>query len=537
MVNHASTRRRDHITCAIDHISHAIERAALRADAAAAAGKAADDAAAWGVHVTPTGPESIDMISALLWPPRGEDARAALAGVLQRCSCSAHPALHFRADVGVAASISAACGGLLLLDDTRTQRRPRQRQLGGVTLGSGREGTWVYTVDDVLQRLPRGGSLCAWPFEATGVTGMGEECGAERGRPPQRPRCSTGRDVNELMRALRERRCAVKDIPHEADARYEAVLNERVRSWFARAGALEYAPFDAVFNCMDIVGARTRAAPHVPTHRVLLLRGADGDASMMHQRVTLTATDLLWCAHDVLSALCVIHANDAMHMDVKPQNVLWTWRGSHSSRASGGGGLAGRRFTFVLADYGLASHFRAVSVHMARGGTPSGTEGFISPLLLRNDHENNVYPRVQWLATVAPGAVPGAAAAGGGADRTRLERFWNRYFARQRERVYSATTPAMPTAHTRAHVDAAQADPASYKALVCKADLNSLALTLLHVMQRAGLDNARTLRARPVLAQLLQRLMFFRATDFKSADEALRFCRLHSAVQGVQSPP
>ena len=161
-------------------------------------------------------------------------------------------------------------------------------------------------------------------------------------------------------------------------------------------------------------------------------------------------------------ALSVLHANRAVHLDVKPQNVLF-------SRAPD---------RIVLADYGLVASTSAVLVNAIRGGSPSGTDGFISPLVIREDDENNVYPR--FAAVAAATGLPDAPLNPAG-----WRRFFDRHTVRREDDVY-------------------------------KADLHSVALSLMEIMRWNRMD----LQDHPAITRFLARLMFFRRGDFRTAKAA-----------------
>jgi hypothetical protein len=86
-------------------------------------------------------------------------------------------------------------------------------------------------------------------------------------------------------------------------------------------------------------------------------------------RLPKTQDGLSAMALDVLEALSVMHADGIVHLDVKPDNILWD-------------AVRGR---YVLADYDLVSHVDDVRERlMAIEGTALrvGTPGYLSPVLL-----------------------------------------------------------------------------------------------------------------------------------------------------------
>ena len=328
--------------------------------------------------------------------------------------------------------------GFLLRSDMSAYLRRAMRLRGGVRhrggafLGRGREGTRVYTMGDIPGLYgDRGVATCVVPFSSL-----------------EAPACV--RSVSEAVAVVGGDECCVKDIPDASDALLESAINRRLHGWFVAARKLGSTPLHPRFCHVDIAPSKKR---------LLLYLTMQGDLSTMTRA---RARDVGTVATAVLQALSVLHANRAVHLDVKPQNVL-------ISRAPD---------RVVLADYGLVASTSAVLVNALRGGSPSGTDGFISPLVIREDDENNVYPR---FATVA--------AAVDLKDAPHNAAGWRRFFDK--------------------HSVRREAD-------VYKADLHSVALTLLEIMRLNRLD----LQEHPAIARFVGRLMFFRRGDFTAAKTA-----------------
>jgi serine/threonine protein kinase len=213
-------------------------------------------------------------------------------------------------------------------------------------------------------------------------------------------------------------------------------------------------------------------------HRLVLYRAFDGDVSY----VKLGVRDLWGIAAAVLGALEVLHGKGMVHLDVKPHNVLW--RGDAPPHGapdkSGGGGMS-----FVLGDYGVMASAAATFRNAVRGGGPSGTDGYISPLLLADDEENDVFPAFQRVATmVSFDPLVG----------TSLDAVWGAYFKKHRVQEVGD---------------------------ICKADLHSLALTLLQLARTNDLVLGKA------LVEFLGRLMFFRPDDHFTAANALAEAARH----------
>jgi serine/threonine protein kinase len=223
-----------------------------------------------------------------------------------------------------------------------------------------------------------------------------------------------------------------------------------------------------------------------PSHRLVVTRLFDGDVAGLR----LGEADLLELARSVLRFLRVLHSNGMLHMDIKPTNVLRRR-------------LPGKpRYEFCVADYNLLLETPAVQALLAPGpperefqSMSHGTPGFMSPLLLRDEGDQNLYASFERVAR-AMGVRPPPV--GADSQPARVAAFWRGYFDAQRRG--GRVAPA-------------------------KVDLHSLALTLLRMSEHLSGHLSKPLSPSPSppgrLLTFVSKLMFFGADDFADADAAL----------------
>jgi hypothetical protein len=335
---------------------------------------------------------------------------------------------------------------------------------GGASLGVGRNETVVYTADELPQRYPRADAACVQTHDSPGSS-----CASAAPLVRWSPAMLGVRSLSEV---------AVKDMRDEEDARFECALHAVLHRMFGDAKRHDLTCIHPSVNSVDVIGGTAAGRGE---HRLVLLRALEGDVLRLSPAVFRdVAAPLRRLVLDVLDALAVLHARGVVHLDVKPTNILWT-RG-------------GAVLRFVLGDYGVVTTARALSSHMSKRGPPTGTPGYISPLLYVHgafdDGDNGVYDRLRMLLRVTENGRPSIRGLGDESD---------------------AALDAYFHAHKEAALDRGDAS------IAFKADLHSFALTVLDLAapSQGGAPP-------PEVADFLLRCIFFRRSDFRTAQQASR---------------
>lgn len=411
----------------------------------------------------------------------------------------------------------------------RSGRRQRERmtrivasknQHGGTILGYGKRSTLVYTVEDLLKHLPRVLKICIASFALKN----------SKRAPP--PRCFYGGTISiesKLINDAALQSVAIKDCGESPKALSsvigEVTWNQKVHKWFSQANAIALTSLHPATSHLEVIhrrapiqsssrvtnrvktlsrdattilknksSDRTPSDPSVATiqKRVLpVYRECDGsliDLNIMHR---MQETELLLMCTRVLQFLVVLHAKHHIHMDIKPDNVLFTFTPDEEA------------YDFCLSDYETLENATQVAARVRRKGQfPQGTDGYMSPLLTIDDVENRVHPMFRAVAKVC------------------------------RNKDVTAS-------HLIGMIDAAKKN---IDANIYCVDLHSLALTLLDIIlpvypasSSSHEDIVRTLRTAlksfPRIKALLSKLMYLGAgqdddpTAFRDAASALAAVR------------
>lgn len=366
----------------------------------------------------------------------------------------------------------------------------RKAAVGGAILGYGRRTTIVYTADDLTEVLPGLFKVCL-------VDHVHKNHDGKCLRPEEVTSCA---DLQGL---------AIKDtgVTNKVEALREARWNARVFQWFERVQKAELTTLHPRYNHLHVAYApaptpragtlvfrdastststSTSKAPRTPRPHPQTSPGADVvervlplyrefDGSLTDLMITNPVQDhvLVAAACSVLDFLTVLHAHGHVHLDVKPDNILFEY--------------VNARPRFRLSDYETLERAEHVVAQVRRVHRfVQGTDGYMSPLLTLDDSDNKVFPQFRAVAAV--------------------------------ERIASARTDA------QLHAMFAEAK-AAIAHNVYKTDLHSLALTMMDVMTHAveEKESPKHIKRRfPRAWALLPRLLFFRKNiDFASAAVAL----------------
>ncbi len=391
----------------------------------------------------------------------------------------------------------------------RVTRFASTSQQGGTILGYGKRSTLVYTVEDLLKYLPRVLKICVASFAVN------------RRRPP--PRCIYGGTISvesKLMNDEALQSIAIKDCGESPKAMSAVVgevsWNQKVHKWFSQANALALtslhshtshlevmhrrAPTQTSFRTTNRVQTMSKEATTILNNkssdrvsnplsttiqkRILpVYRECDGSLVDLNIMRRMKENELLQMSKRVLEFLVLLHSKQHIHMDVKPDNILFTFNdttGTHD---------------FCLSDYETLENATQVAARVKRKGEfPQGTNGFMSPLLTLDDTENKVYHLFSAVAKVCAGVD-------------------------------------VSTSEFGKVIRTAKMDISLH---IYKADLHSLALTLLNIILPDSLlsghdgkhDGVRVMRTSlkqfPRIRTLLPRLMFFdKSNELQDAASAL----------------
>lgn len=376
----------------------------------------------------------------------------------------------------------------------RTGHHPASRvsMVGGRLLGTGRNETKVYTFDDISKEHPGMHRLCMHMYRNG------------NGMPPHHtgvePICFSGRDAAHVVRMVSASApviptpflagIAVKDILDDGDAGTELHLHQRIHRWFSEVHSihltclhrelhfieLDENPVDSQGHHQYLGKEHGKIPKQAPSRMLLVTRLMRGDA----HHLSLREEELFDMSVAVLRALVVFHQHNYLHMDIKPENILWDIDSNN-------------RRLFCLSDYNLVLSDTHVMQYLRPndgGGFQSlshGTEGYKSPLLMTDDFKGSTYTTFALVASKTRAFQKDAMPV------------WREYF----ERARLSTSMA-------------------------KVDLHSLALTLFRLAVPNGQDKKYSLKLmRGPIGKFMAKLMFFRPHDFQTASEALSYLAAH----------
>lgn len=344
--------------------------------------------------------------------------------------------------------------------------------MGGRQLGTGRNETRVYTFDEIAREHPRMHGLCMHMYR------LQPSPDAHRDESV----CFSGRDAAHVTRQVNNSaetlltQVALKDILDDEDAGTEISYHQRIFRWFTQANSIHLTCLHPLIHFLELDESTTDIKVG---RKLLVTRLLSGDT----HHLALREDELMDLTVAVLMGLEVFHEHHFLHMDIKPDNVLWDWEETTPGH---------RKRVFCLSDYNLILSDANV-LHYLRpddGGEfqslSHGTEGYKSPLLMVDDVKGSTYRTFEFIAR-AVRVFPNNAMPN-----------WQEYFDRSRGQTSTA-----------------------------KVDLHSLALTLVRLAVPHGQDKSLTQRLlKGRLGRLLAKLMFFRPSDFVGAKDALASIRL-----------
>lgn len=356
------------------------------------------------------------------------------------------------------------------------ERVARGEKLGGAILGTSGNGTVVYSPSELVRMNPGVQTAC-----------LETEDG---GCVPLLP----------LIPSL-DSELAVKQVRGTIIARYEQDRSHIIRRLFVRdpellALTMLHPQYVAVRMTVMVrhppspVDYATTACHGVPLHGLpvhvshVLFRRMDGCLDDRALQRSLSGADIVNLLRVILLFLDTLHGGGYLHLDIKPANIGFVWKGRGATR----------RKAFHVGDYGIVTSMSSVHACLAkRGSLHSGTNGFISPLLLNpaDEAHNRVYPK--FLAVAAGTSAEDGAVVVSKADG----RGWDGYFGRYKRAMVAGATG------------------------YAKADLHSVGFLLYAVLGGAGVPTKEGRTWHFLRYSFLPRLLYFRNGDFRSAADAL----------------
>lgn len=210
----------------------------------------------------------------------------------------------------------------------------------------------------------------------TEIPGVNETCCVEYRAPDSQVLCGDATLVNRRYGS----KTLLKFNIDPYDTKCELRANDKIHQWMSQSNILTLTSLHQTLKKVTVSKINHQVFD------LVALQQFSGDVS----RLQLEERDFVSMLKSVLLVLHVIHENRHLHLDIKPQNILY---GRSATNAT---------MVFALADFGIVDDMAQVH-HDFKRGRYSGTYGFMSPLLLRDDLNNGVFPVFKAVASEATG--------------------------------------------------------------------------------------------------------------------------------------
>lgn len=244
-----------------------------------------------------------------------------------------------------------------------------EEQRGGDLLGKGKEGTLVYSLDDLYMNIATGDSACLLSFAKT-------------------PSCT---DIHTLVQRQEDiTKIAVKQIKSASESMMELKTSDEIYPMFKRHGRLKFTAFHPKYKSLKVVSRGREDSPFTcPVYKRFT-----GSA---HNGLQIVDEDMLYnMTRNTLACISVLHMYNRVHMDIKPENIFYEIRNG--------------KYNFVLGDYDVVEKMDNIFKYLREGHDfEQGTDGYMSPILWQDIHagekQNLVFDRFTKVAHIT-GEMP-----------------------------------------------------------------------------------------------------------------------------------